>query len=82
MSLVPRLFWGNDAHLAGRGGREVIMPTPGTKAKDARKAVDPFGYLTPKNKKKQENYKMGFSADVGNLVYNKPVKSPMIKRAK
>lgn len=60
----------------------VAMPmTPGTKAKDARKAVDPMGYITPK-KKKKENYKMGFSADVGNLVYNKPVKSPMIKRAK
>jgi len=60
----------------------VAFPmTPGTKAKDARKAVDPMGYITPK-KKKKENYKMGFSADVGNLVYNKPVKSPMIKRAK
>ena len=60
----------------------VAFPmTPGTKAKDARKAVDPMGYITPK-KKKKENYKMGFSADVGNLVYNKPVKSPMIMRAK
>lgn len=59
----------------------VAMPmTPGTKAKDAKKAVDPYGYLTPG--KKQKNYKMGFSANVGNLVYNKPVKSPMIKRAK
>ena len=54
--------------------------TPGTKAKDARKAVDPFGYLTPKKKKKQKEYAMGFSPSVGNLVYNKPVKSPMIKR--
>ena len=34
----------------------VAMPmTPGTKAKDAKKAVDPYGYLTPG--KKQKNYK-------------------------
>ena len=38
-----------------------------------------MGYITPK-KKKQKEYKMGYSSDVGNLVYNKPVKSPMIKR--
>ena len=31
-------------------------------------------------KKKQKEYAMGFSPSVGNLVYNKPVKSPMIKR--
>ena len=31
----------------------VAFPmTPGTKAKDARKAVDPMGYITPKKKKK------------------------------
>ena len=28
MPLVPRLFWGNDEHPTGRGGREVTIPTP------------------------------------------------------
>lgn len=56
----------------------VAFPmTPGTKPADARKAVDPHGYLTPGKKKKT---KMGYSADVGNLVYNTPVNSKMIKR--
>lgn len=32
----------------------------------------------PKGKKKKT--KMGYSADVGNLAYNKPVKTQMIKR--
>lgn len=52
----------------------VAMPmTPGTKKKDAKKSV--YGEKTKKKK-----YKMGFSSDVGNLVYNQPVKSQMIKR--
>lgn len=51
----------------------VSMPmTPGTKKKDAKRSV--YG------EKKTKKYKMGYSSDVGNLVYNKPVKSPMIKR--
>jgi hypothetical protein len=51
----------------------VVMPmTPGTKKKDAKKSV----YGETKKKK----HKMGYSADVGNLVYNIPVKSQMIKR--
>lgn len=50
----------------------VSMPmTPGTKKKDAVASV--YG-------KKKKKHKMGYSSDVGNLVYNKPVKSPMIKR--
>jgi hypothetical protein len=32
----------------------------------------------PKSKKKKN--KMGYSADVGNLAYTKPVKTQMIKR--
>ena len=66
-------------NFAGSFASVSFPMTPGTKAKDARKAVDPMGYITPK-KKKQKEYKMGYSSDVGNLVYNKPVKSPMIKR--
>ena len=66
--------------VSGNFSSVVFPMTPGTKAKDARKAVDPFGYLAPKKKKKQKEYAMGFSPSVGNLVYNKPVKSPMIKR--
>ena len=51
----------------------VAMPmSPGTKKKDAKRSV--YG----ENKKKK--HKMGYSADVGNLVYNIPVKSQMIKR--
>jgi hypothetical protein len=33
----------------------------------------------PATKKKKKS-KMGYSADVGNLAYTTPVKSPMIKR--
>ena len=51
----------------------VAMPmTPGTKKKDAKRSV--YG------EQKKKKYKMGYSSEVGNLVYNKPVKSPMIKR--
>lgn len=51
----------------------VSMPmTPGTKKKDAKKSV--YG------EKKKKKHKMGYSSDVGNLVYNIPVKSQMIKR--
>ena len=67
-------------NFAGSFAGVSFPMTPGTKAKDARKAVDPFGYLTPKGKKKQKEYAMGYSPSVGNLVYNQPVKSPMIKR--
>ena len=50
----------------------VAMPmTPGTKKKDAKRSV--YG-------EKKKKYKMGYASDVGNLVYNKPVKSKMIKR--
>lgn len=52
----------------------VSMPmTPGTKKKDAKRSV--YG-----EQKKKKKHKMGYSADVGNLVYNIPVKSQMIKR--
>jgi len=52
----------------------VAMPmTPGTKKDDAIKSV--YG-----SKKKKKQYEMGYRSDVGNLVYNKPVKNPMIKR--
>ena len=51
----------------------VSMPmTPGTKKKDAKRSV--YG------EQKKKKYKMGYSSDVSNLVYNKPVKTPMIKR--
>ena len=51
----------------------VAMPmTPGTKKKDAKRSV--YG------EKKKKKHKMGYSADVGNLVYNIPDKSQMIKR--
>ena len=51
----------------------VAMPmTPGTKKKEAYRSV----YGDKKSRKK----KMGYSDSVGNLVYNKPVKIPMIKR--
>jgi hypothetical protein len=33
-----------------------------------------------KKSKKKKKTKMGYSADVGNLSYNTPVKSPMIRR--
>ena len=66
-------------NFAGSFASVSFPMTPGTKAKSARKAADPMGYITPE-KKKQKEYKMGYSSDVGNLVYNKPVKSPMIKR--
>ena len=36
-------------------------------------------YASKKSKKKKK-LQMGYSADVGNLSYNHPVKSPMIKR--
>ena len=36
-------------------------------------------YASKKSKKKKK-LKMGYSADVGNLSYNIPVKSPMIRR--
>ena len=36
-------------------------------------------YASKKSKKKKKT-KMGYSPDVGNLSYNTPVKSPMIKR--
>jgi len=36
-------------------------------------------YASKKSKKKKKT-KMGYSAEVGNLSYNHPVKSPMIKR--
>ena len=50
----------------------VSMPmTPGTKKSDAERSV--YG-------RKKKNYKMGYTSDVGNLVYNKPIKSKMIKR--
>ena len=36
-------------------------------------------YASKKPKKKKKT-KMGYSAEVGNLSYNTPVKTPMIKR--
>ena len=33
-----------------------------------------------KKKSKKKKTKMGYSAEVGNLSYNTPVKSPMIRR--
>jgi hypothetical protein len=36
-------------------------------------------YASKKSKKKKK-LKMGYSSDVGNLSYNTPVKSPMIRR--
>lgn len=56
----------------------VAMPmTPGTKKKDAERSV----YGKPKKSKSESKKpKMGYSADVGNLTYNKPVKNIMIKR--
>jgi hypothetical protein len=36
-------------------------------------------YASKKSKKKKKT-KMGYSAEVGNLSYKHPVKSPMIKR--
>ena len=35
---------------------------------------------TSKKSKKKKKAKMGYSADVGNLSYKHPVKTPMIKR--
>lgn len=52
----------------------VAMPmTPGTKKKDAKRSV--YG-----EDKKSRKKKMGYSDSVGNLAYNQPVKTPMIKR--
>ena len=42
---------------------------------------DPSASVYSKKKKsKKKKAKMGYSAEVGNLSYNHPVKSPMIKR--
>jgi len=42
---------------------------------------DPSASVYSKNKKsKKKKAKMGYSADVGNLSYKHPVKTPMIKR--
>jgi hypothetical protein len=37
-------------------------------------------YAKPKKKKKSKKTEMGYSSDVGNLAYNTPVKTKMIKR--
>jgi hypothetical protein len=37
-------------------------------------------YYKPKKKKKSKKTEMGYSSDVGNLAYNTPVKTKMIKR--
>ena len=42
---------------------------------------DPSASVYSKKKKsKKKKAKMGYSADVGNLSYKHPVKTPMIKR--
>jgi len=57
----------------------VAMPmTPGTKKRDAKKSV--YGEESEPKTKKKKKYKMGYSADVGNLSYCDPVQTPMIKR--
>ena len=50
-------------------------------------AVAPLGggdksasIYSKKKKNKKKTAKMGYSAEVGNLSYTKPVKTPMIKR--
>ena len=37
-------------------------------------------YASKKSKKKKKKLQMGYSADVGNLSYNTPVKTPLIRR--
>ena len=41
---------------------------------------DPSASVYSKKKKSKKKAKMGYSADVGNLSYKHPVKTPMIKR--
>ena len=43
-------------------------------------AGDPKASIYASKKSKKKKTKMGYSADVGNLSYTHPVKSPMIKR--
>lgn len=41
---------------------------------------DPTASIYASKKSKKKKMKMGYSAEAGNLSYNHPVKSPMIRR--
>ena len=66
-------------NFAGSFASVSFPMTPELRLKMPEKQLILWDILRLK-KKKQKEYKMGYSSDVGNLVYNKPVKSPMIKR--